>query len=264
VILRRFAQALREQNWATIVIEFVLLVAGVFLGIQAANWNAERDSDRRSVVFTERLKSDLRIEAWNFEMLVGYYGQVRANARRTVDALTGVEPLSDEALLVAAFRATQYVDNTRQRATYDELTSTGELALIRDRALRKLAMDIYSMRDFDWFIDEGRNSPYRVAFRRMVPYRVQDALEAACGDHLVVPGDYAGIPTTLEYPCRVDLPAAEIAATATALRADPEIPALLNLRIMNIGTNIANLTFYQESMRESLRAVAKDAPAKAP
>jgi hypothetical protein len=63
MILRRFANALREQNWATIVIEFVLLVAGVFLGIQAANWNAERESDRRSVVFTERLKSDLRIEA---------------------------------------------------------------------------------------------------------------------------------------------------------------------------------------------------------
>jgi hypothetical protein len=258
MILRRFAQSLRDQNWTAITVEFVLLIAGVFLGIQAANWNAERESDRRSVVFTQRLKSDLRIEAWNFEMLVGYYGQVQANARRTVDALTGRASLSDEQLLVAAFRATQYVDNTRQRATYDELTSTGELALIRDRSLRKLAMDIYSMRDFDWFIDEGRNSPFRVAFRKQVPYRVQDALEQACGDHLVLPGDYAGIPTTLEYPCRIELPAADITATAAALRASPELFALLNLRIMNIGTNVANLTFYQQSLRASLRAVAQD------
>jgi hypothetical protein len=230
----------------------------VFLGIQAANWNQARESDRRSEVFTQRLTSDLQVEAWNFEMLVSYYGQARANARRAVDALTGREPLSDEQLLVAAFRATQYVDNTRQRATYDELTSTGELALIRDRALRKLAMDLYSMRDFDWFIDEGRNSPYRVEFRKIVPYRVQDALEAACGDQLVLPGDYDGIPTTLEYPCRIDLPAADIAATAAALRAHPGMPALLNLRIMNIGTNVANLTFYQEAMRDSLRAIAEE------
>jgi hypothetical protein len=260
MILRRLSQSLKEQNWTAITVEFALLVLGVYLGIQAANWNAARDSDRRSSVFTQRLKADLRIEAWNFEMLIGYYGQVQANARRSVDALTGHGDQSDEALLVAAFRATQYNDNTRQRATYDELTSTGELALIRDGTLRKLAMDLYSMRDFDWFIDEGRNSPYRVAFRRRVPYRVQDALEAACGDHLVPPGNYVDIPTALDYPCRVDLPAAEIAATAAALRADAELPALLNLRIANIGTNVGNLAFYQAPMRETLRTIAKEAP----
>jgi hypothetical protein len=260
MILRRLSQSLKEQNWTAITVEFALLVLGVYLGIQAANWNAARDSDRRSSVFTQRLKADLRIEAWNFEMLIGYYGQVQANSRRTVDALSGRGRLSDEALLVAAYRATQYNDNTRQRATYDELTSTGELALIRDGTLRKLAMDLYSMRDFDWFIDEGRNSPYRVAFRRRVPYRVQDALEAACGDHLVPPGNYVDIPTALDYPCRVDLPAAEIAATAAALRADAELPALLNLRIANIGTNVGNLAFYQAPMRETLRTIAKEAP----
>lgn len=42
MIVRRAANALKEQNWTTILIEFVLLVAGVFLGIQAANWNEER------------------------------------------------------------------------------------------------------------------------------------------------------------------------------------------------------------------------------
>ena len=260
MILRRLSQSLTQQNWTAITVEFVLLVAGVFLGIQAANWNDAREDDRRSSVFTERLKADLRIEAWNFEMLIGYYGQVQANSRRTVDALSGRGAMSDEALLVAAFRATQYNDNTRQRATYDELTSTGELALIRDAGLRKLAMDIYAMRDFEWFIDEGRTSPYRVAFRKRVPYRVQDALEAACGDHLVPPGNYADIPMALDYPCHVDLPAAEIAATAAALRADPEIPELLNLRITNIGTNVGNLAFYQAPMRESLRTIAKAKP----
>lgn len=42
MILRRFSQSLKEQNWTAIAVEFVLLVAGVFLGIQAANWNEER------------------------------------------------------------------------------------------------------------------------------------------------------------------------------------------------------------------------------
>ncbi len=42
MILRRFAESLTQQNWAAITIEFVLLVLGVFLGIQVANWNEAR------------------------------------------------------------------------------------------------------------------------------------------------------------------------------------------------------------------------------
>jgi hypothetical protein len=40
--MRRLSQSLQEQNWTAITVEFVLLVAGVFLGIQAANWNEAR------------------------------------------------------------------------------------------------------------------------------------------------------------------------------------------------------------------------------
>lgn len=42
MLLRRLAENLRAQNWVAIAIEFVLLVVGVYLGIQAANWNEER------------------------------------------------------------------------------------------------------------------------------------------------------------------------------------------------------------------------------
>ena len=42
MILRRFAEALKQQNWSAVAIEFVLLVLGVFLGIQVANWNETR------------------------------------------------------------------------------------------------------------------------------------------------------------------------------------------------------------------------------
>ena len=42
MILRRLSRSLRDQNWTAIVIEFLLLVAGVFLGIQVANWNQAR------------------------------------------------------------------------------------------------------------------------------------------------------------------------------------------------------------------------------
>lgn len=45
MILRRLAQNLKDQNWIAISIEFVLLVCGVFLGIQADVDLAQLESD---------------------------------------------------------------------------------------------------------------------------------------------------------------------------------------------------------------------------
>ena len=260
MILRRLTQSLKAQNWTAIWIEFVLLVLGVFLGIQVSNWNATRIEQQKSAEFTQRLKSDLRVEAWNYEMQISYYGQVQRNAQRAADALSGHDPLSDEALLIAAYRATQYNANTHQRATYEELTSTGELGLINDPALRNLAMSVYTLSLFNLLEDEGRASQYRVAYRKLVPWRAQAVIETNCGDKITLTGDYTGIATTLDHPCHIDLPPAQIAETAATLRHDPELPGLLGLRIIDVGTNVANLTDYYEDMRKGLRAIAKETP----
>ena len=42
MILRRITEHVKAQNWTAIWIQFVLLVSGVFLGIQVANWKDER------------------------------------------------------------------------------------------------------------------------------------------------------------------------------------------------------------------------------
>ena len=59
MILRGLARNLREQNWTAILVEFVLLVAGVFLGIQAANWNEQRAEDAKAQAYLARIREDL-------------------------------------------------------------------------------------------------------------------------------------------------------------------------------------------------------------
>src|SRR5690348_10274508 len=138
-MLRHVIVHLRRQDWTAVFIELIVVVVGVFIGVQASNWNENRETNQKAAVFTERLKSDLREEAWGYAMNIGYFDQVQTNARRAADALTGRIPLSDEALLIAAYRATQFNGNKRRRATYDELVATGEIGLIHDAALRDLA-----------------------------------------------------------------------------------------------------------------------------
>lgn len=42
MLLRRVIEHVREQSWTAIAIDFVIVVIGVFVGIQVANWNEER------------------------------------------------------------------------------------------------------------------------------------------------------------------------------------------------------------------------------
>jgi hypothetical protein len=256
MIFRRLSVRLRRQDWVGVGIEVVIVVVGVFIGIQMANWNEDRLAAKRGGEFTERLKADLQIEAWNYENQISYFSQVRVNALRAADALSGRAELSDEALLVAAYRATQYSDNTRQRATYDELTSTGELGLLTDPGLRNLAMDLYTMPVFQWFTDEGRNSPYRAWFRRQMPHHVQAAVSSGCGDRVIFTGNYEGIDTQLDYPCHVELPAADIAQAAAILRQDPEALPLIRQRVADTGTTIANLDIFYIDVWQGLQRIA--------
>lgn len=259
-IRRRLLQSLKEQDWAAIAVEFVLLVLGVFLGIQVANWNAERETRQKSAIFTERLKADLRGEDWTYQFLIAYNREVLANANRAVDALEGKAPLPDEALLIAAYRATQYRNRNQRGSTYDELISTGNIDLIRDRMLRETAIRLYNLTVFDNLVQEGMQSRYRDAFRMRLPNHVQRALAKNCGDPVMHVGDYKAIHGSLDYACRTGLRAEEIAASARALRGDPDILPFLRLRIANLETRLFDLTRNNRIVMENLRAIAREKP----
>jgi hypothetical protein len=147
MLLRRLSGHIRRQDWGEGAIDFVIVVIGVFVGIQVSNWNEERARTWDSLVCTTRLKADLHAVNWRYRLLVHYSRQVQAAARRAADALDGTAPRSNAAFLVDAYRATQYKDEqgSNRRATYDQLISTGNIRLIRDEALLHTAVRVYSI-----------------------------------------------------------------------------------------------------------------------
>lgn len=257
MILRRLAQSLKAQNWTAIWIEFILLVAGVFLGIQVSNWNQERETNKKAEVFTQRLRDDLRVEVWRFEALNLYYKDVVANIEKTLDALEGRATLSNEALLIAAYRATQYSEFLQYRATYDELTSTGNIGLIRDPALRRMATETYGTSLYQNVKNEGINSPYRVEFRMRVPSAVQSALASNCGDRPSRVNDYASIQKPLDYPCSTGLPQQLVDSVVADLRANAALVPLLRLRRANVYSATSTTVMSAEVERD-LQALSGD------
>src|SRR3990167_831307 len=149
MIPRRIYDHVKTHNWFAVGVDLAIVVLGVFLGTQVSNWNEERETRARGEVFSARLKDDLLFEAWGFQYIFEYNDDVLKSAETAMDALEGRAALDDEALLVAAYRATQYREPRRRRSTYDELISTGGIGLIRDRAFRSLAIRVYTTPIFD-------------------------------------------------------------------------------------------------------------------
>ncbi len=260
MILRRLSQSLKEQNWAAIGIEFVLLVLGVFLGIQVANWNEDRTTEKQAKLFTERLRADLNIEAWAYEFQIQYYSEVLKNAEKTLAILEGEENASHEQLLISAYRATQYNLQTRRRSSYDEMTSTGKISLITDPALRDAATLIYTNPVLENFKNEVIGQRYREEFRMRVPLKVQSVLGENCGDRFVAVGNFEQIKGSLDYSCVTGLDQQLIDKAANILYTDSLIITFLRLRITDVRTILANLTITNKDSRDSLKLVLGEKP----
>jgi hypothetical protein len=127
MILRRLSKNLREQNWTAITIEFVLLVIGVFLGIQVANWNEERTQRLQERSFLAQLRDEIAGNDEGIEHQLRYLGQVIAGGRRALDYLQSGEDCESgcEALLIDFFHASQIWGSPFARAKYEETQRLG-------------------------------------------------------------------------------------------------------------------------------------------
>jgi hypothetical protein len=261
MILRRVIKHFRNQEWTAIGIDFVIVVFGVFVGIQVSNWNQTQTDRGLGEKFTERLKADLVVEAWNYTMLIEYLADVQSNADKALAGLQGTSEISDQQLLIAAYRATQYNAGVRQRTTYDELISTGKIGFIADKSLVNTASLIYDTRILDQVTDEGVNSAYRVTFRKTLAVSIQDSVSQHCGDRFVATGDFNDIKNLLNYPCTTDLSALQIEQAVNVLRDNPAILENLRLRAVNVRTQHNNLIFSNQDIFNALTHIKNTATA---
>lgn len=145
MILRRITRALAEQNWAAIAIEFVLLVAGVFFGIQVSNWNESRHEARQAQDNLERIRIDILADIAALERRLVFWKQVSDYGHAAIDyAETG--ELADGSAwqtLLSFYQASQLFPYTPQDTTYQELRSAGQLSLFESADLRTALAGYY-------------------------------------------------------------------------------------------------------------------------
>ena len=249
MILRRLSQSLKQQNWTAIWIEFVLLVAGVFLGIQVSNWNQERADARLGRVYAERLTADLEQDLASRRALVTYYRAVLDSVERTSEMLA--DPQSDpKALVVNAYRASEINYMASSHATWDEIVSSGDTALLpRDAATG--AADYFAFDTSRNVMDILNQSAYRHRVRTVIPLNLQKDLRAGCSD---TRDEFQQI-TGFMPNCTLTTDPAVIAETATALRNDPSVQAELRHQYSDVFSSHANISGDVVGIEQALTAL---------
>ena len=90
---RQLGGKARELNWFAVAIDLLILVAGVFLGIQAANWNEyrrERVEERR---YYAQILDDLRTDQQTLQDALQRSAKYDVAAENTLRAMrSGIPP----------------------------------------------------------------------------------------------------------------------------------------------------------------------------
>ena len=153
MILRRIAEHLKQQHWTAVFLDLVIVVAGVFIGLQVNNWNEARNERARERTYLERLLVDFDANVKTLETYVD-------GRRRDGDVLSnlaialrdGGNPPNDESLQQPLCRWGAAPLPDLRQGTYDELVSSGALSILRDEKLRILLSEYVAAEDRSTYV----------------------------------------------------------------------------------------------------------------
>jgi hypothetical protein len=179
MLLRRVIEHVRKQEWTAIAIDFVIVVVGVFVGIQAANWNEVRADQSRARGYLERIQSDLEADLGNYQNRIRFWNAVSSYGRAGLTyADTGrMNDRTQWDLLLAYFQASQVGEFWTRSTTYDELKAAGELNLIANLDLRNALANYYTEAGNPALTERPA---YRERVRGLIPIDIQLYIWANC------------------------------------------------------------------------------------
>lgn len=241
MILRRLSANLRAQNWTAIIVEFVLVILGVFLAILAANWNLERLERKETGRLLSQLDSELIFFVAGMDSIKRYYQVSDRYADRALAGWRGDPSVSDNEFVIAAYQASQINGIGNNSLVWAQIFGADNLRNIDDPGLRR---NLRQALTFDYGLVNltAAMSTYREEVRKVIPDNLQADIRAKCGDVSQPDGNLV-----LPARCGLVLPAADAARTAKALRARTDLVSELNWHQAKIATqmqNIATLKLY--------------------
>ena len=146
MILRSVMRHVRDQNWFAVGIDFLIVVVGVFIGIQVANWNEDNIQRDDESAYLRLLEADVQssreLAQSTLDMLLRqddarqrlYLFSADDDSAAELQEIPGLLNLSIWAMPTMEFSQT----------TFETLKSTGQLDVLGDESLIRELTDLQS------------------------------------------------------------------------------------------------------------------------
>jgi len=138
MILRRLTKHTKNQNWFAVWLDFVIVVGGIYGGLQADAWMSAKQDRVVEVEYMERLVSDMDDSILAQRELI----QIFDASNVAIDYVAGLLRSRsfdgvDEERLIVGLNSVGWVPSVpTNMVTVRELQSTGNISLIRDVSVR--------------------------------------------------------------------------------------------------------------------------------
>ena len=148
MILRRVSDHVRTRDWVSVGIDFVIVVAGVFMGVQVDSWWDSRSDARKERAYLVELKQDFAQTVNEIEDDRKKYEAIATAMVALLDESHRETPSMSTAELNRNFGQVLYMVGTPVVTdTYANLTGSGDLALIRSQELKNALAAFYGRAD---------------------------------------------------------------------------------------------------------------------
>jgi hypothetical protein len=138
MILRKLADAIREQNWSTVILEILIVVVGIFIGLQVDGWNEGRKKQQDIEVQLLRIADDAAVLIAETDRLIVDFDNRIARAQIALEVLDGT-PLTEAntpAFELALEESFQLNEVEVDLPSLDILMNTGDIDQVADANAR--------------------------------------------------------------------------------------------------------------------------------
>jgi hypothetical protein len=127
MLLRRITKHVTDQNWFAVFIDFLIVVVGVFIGIQVANWNDERAVYKKETQALVALRKEILASIDITKSKINSYQQAADAGKRSLAFLDSQEECSDNCWfrIVDFMHASQWQDLYVSDSSYQNMRNQG-------------------------------------------------------------------------------------------------------------------------------------------
>jgi hypothetical protein len=143
MIFRRIKAHIENENWFAVFIDFTIVVVGVFIGIQVANWSELQNDQKAYRSALERLNQEI---SENIESLDALDPVIEESLKQVHLAISALQSCRDsvenqQAIQTGLNQIRGTFGLHLRRHALDELTSSPNLLALQSNQIRKRLMD---------------------------------------------------------------------------------------------------------------------------